>query len=204
MGSHGNGLDDKWGGQRTQREKDNPQAEKEKTTKTRDQRRKRRPLGSVFVGQAPQKRSLAGAASCLLPTMVAPLAKKLCEMGSKYTCQVWQKYGQKMPKKHKIARTSSRRHQFWPTGLFFLTFWPEPVTLRGPNIAHFRKQEPIQNSAPNVRRLPEKPLKTVLTHQNDHRGRKRGKVAFLEFNFHHFKGQHGPFLEASGFTPGVA
>ena len=28
--------------------------------KTREQRRQRRPLGSVFVGQAPQKRSLAG------------------------------------------------------------------------------------------------------------------------------------------------
>ena len=46
--------------------------------KTRGQRRQRRPLGSVFVGQAPQKRSLAGAASCLLHNMVAPLAKKAC------------------------------------------------------------------------------------------------------------------------------
>ena len=34
--------------------------------KTREQRRQRRPLGSVFVGQAPHKRSLAGAASRLL------------------------------------------------------------------------------------------------------------------------------------------
>ena len=50
------------------------------------------------------------------------------------------------------------------------------------------KQHAVQNSAPNVRRLPEKPLKMLLTHQNDHRRRKKGKVAFLEFNFEHFKG----------------
>ena len=49
--------------------------------KTRDQRRQRRPLASVFVGQAPQKRSLADSASCLLPTMAAPLAKKPRKMG---------------------------------------------------------------------------------------------------------------------------
>ena len=89
--------------------------------KTRDQRRKRRPLGSVFVGQAPQKRSLAGAASCLLPTMVAPWAKKACEMGSKYTCQIWQKYGKNMAKKcqkmHQIGRKLSKQHPYWPTGL---------------------------------------------------------------------------------------
>ena len=39
--------------------------------KKRDQRRKRRPLGSVFAGQAPQRGSLADSASCLLPTMFA-------------------------------------------------------------------------------------------------------------------------------------
>ena len=66
--------------------------------KTREQRRQRRPLGSVFVGQAPQKRSQAGAASCLLQNMVAPLAKKACQMGSKYTCQTWRKIWQKLPK----------------------------------------------------------------------------------------------------------
>ena len=64
------------------------------------------------------------------------------------------------------------------------------------------KQQPLQNSTPNVRRLPEKPLKTLPTHQNDHRGLKKGKVAFLEFNFQHFKGWHGRSLEASGFYPG--
>ena len=67
--------------------------------KTREQRRQRRPLGSVFVGQAPQKRSLAGAASCLLHNMVAPLAEKVCQMGSKYTCQIWRKKWQKTAKK---------------------------------------------------------------------------------------------------------
>ena len=75
--------------------------------KKRDQRRQRRPLGSVFVGQAPQKRSLAGAASCLLPNMVAPWAVKACKMGIKYTCQIRGKEGQKTAKKtHKIDRKS--------------------------------------------------------------------------------------------------
>ena len=67
--------------------------------KTRAQRHQRRPLGSVFVGQAAQKRSLAGAASCFLPNMVAPLAEKACQMGSKYTCQIWRKIWQKTAKK---------------------------------------------------------------------------------------------------------
>ena len=67
--------------------------------KTRDQRRQRRPLGSVFVGQAPQTRSLAGAALCLLHNVVAPLAKKACQMGSKYTCQIWRKKWPKTAKK---------------------------------------------------------------------------------------------------------
>ena len=49
--------------------------------KTRDQRRKSRPLASVSVGQAPQKRSLADSASCLLPTMAVPLAKKPRKIG---------------------------------------------------------------------------------------------------------------------------
>ena len=42
--------------------KNHAEAEKKKTMKKRAQRRKRRPLGSVFVGQAPQKRSLADSA----------------------------------------------------------------------------------------------------------------------------------------------
>ena len=67
--------------------------------KTRDQQRQRRPLGSVFVGQAPQEGTLAGAASYLLPNMVAPLAEKACQIGSKYTCQIWRKIWQKTAKK---------------------------------------------------------------------------------------------------------
>ena len=67
--------------------------------KTREERRQRRPLGSVFVGQARQKRSLAGSASCLLPNMVAPLAEKACQMGRKYTCQIWRKIWRKTAKK---------------------------------------------------------------------------------------------------------
>ena len=66
---------------------------------TREERRQRRPLGSVFVGQAPQKRGLAGATSFVLPNMVAPVAEKACQMGSKYTCQIWRKKWQKTAKK---------------------------------------------------------------------------------------------------------
>ena len=66
--------------------------------KTQEQWRQRRPLGSVFVGQALQKRSLAGAASCLLHNMVAPLAEKACHMGTKYTYQIWRGKWQKTAK----------------------------------------------------------------------------------------------------------
>ena len=86
--------------------------------KTRDQRRQRRPLGSVFVGQAPQKRSLAGAASCLLPNMVAPLAEKACQMGSKlYMPNMAKNIAKNCPKMHKIDRKSSKQHQIWPMRL---------------------------------------------------------------------------------------
>ena len=88
--------------------------------KTRDERRQRRPLGSVFVGQAPQKLILAGSAPCLLPNVVARLAEKACQMGSKYTCQIWQKKMPKnCPKTHKFDRKSSKRHQIWPMRLLF-------------------------------------------------------------------------------------
>ena len=81
--------------------------------KKREQRRQRRPLGSVFVGQAPQKRSLAGAASCLLHNMVAPLAKKACHMGSKYTCQIRRKKWQKTAKKRvKMTGNHQNRTRF--------------------------------------------------------------------------------------------
>ena len=87
--------------------------------KTREQRRQRRPLGSVFVGQAPQKRSLAGAASCLLHNMLAPLAKKACKMGSKYTCQIWQKIWQKTAKKRtKLTVNHRNGTRFGQLGCF--------------------------------------------------------------------------------------
>ena len=93
--------------------------------KTREQRRQRRPLGSVFVGQAPQKRSLAGAASCLLHNMVASLAKKACHMGSKYTCQIWRKkMAENCQKTHKIDCKSSKQHPIWPIRLLFWRFGP--------------------------------------------------------------------------------
>ena len=42
--------------------KNHAEADKKKTMKKRVQRRKRQPLGSVFVGQAPQNQSLADSA----------------------------------------------------------------------------------------------------------------------------------------------
>ena len=83
--------------------------------RTRDQRHQRRPLGSVFVGEAPQKWSLAGAASCLLSNKVAPLAKKACQMGSRYKCQLWRKIWRKTANKP----TKSKWHQIWPIRLIF-------------------------------------------------------------------------------------
>ena len=81
--------------------------------KTREERRQRRPLGSVFVGQAPQKRSLAGAASCLLHNMVAPLAEKV------YMPNMAKKMAKNCLKTHKIHRKSSKRHLTWPIRLLF-------------------------------------------------------------------------------------
>ena len=42
--------------------KNHAEAEKKKTMRKRVQRRKRPPLGSVFVGQVPRKQSLADSA----------------------------------------------------------------------------------------------------------------------------------------------
>ena len=81
-------------------------------------------------------------------------------------------------------------------------FWPEPVILRGFNMLQLRKWEPIPNSAPNFRRMPQKLLKTVLIHQNDHHRPKKRKVAFLEFDCDHFKGLHGRGLRRAVFRGG--
>ena len=87
--------------------------------KTREQRRQRRPLGSVFVWQAPQKRSLAGATSCLLHNMVAPLAKEACQMGSTYTCQIWRQKWQKNAKKRtKLTVNHRNGTRFGQLGCF--------------------------------------------------------------------------------------
>ena len=106
-----------------------------------------------------------------------PLAHYGCPIGQKalsdaqqvYMPNVAQNMAKSCQKLHKIDRKSSQQHKFWPMGLFFLTFWPEPVNLKGG-------------------RLPEKPLKTLLTHQSDYRPRKKGKVAFLEFHCDHVQG----------------
>ena len=89
----------------------------------------------------------------LLARLVAPWAKKPCQMGSKYTCQIWQKYGKKLPK----------NAQNWP-----YLIKTAPILANGGVFLTFGQ--------------------TLPTHQNDYRGLKRGKVAFLEFNFEHFKG----------------
>ena len=43
--------------------------------------------------------------------------------------------------------------------LDFLTFWPEPVILRGCNTSRFRKQQPIQNSGKIPGHYPENYLR---------------------------------------------
>ena len=79
--------------------------------KTREQRRQRQPLGSVFVGQAPQKKEPSGC--CLLP-----LAQYGCPIGGKglphghqvYIPNVAKKMAENCQKTHKIDRKSSKRH----------------------------------------------------------------------------------------------
>ena len=50
--------------------------------------------------------------------------------------------------------------------------------------------------------LPEKPLKTVLIHQNDHHRPKKRSVAFLELHCDHFKGLRGTVLRGAVFQGG--
>ena len=196
------GVQMRKGRTRTQRQKDHSKAEKVKTMKTRDQRRQRRLLGSVFVGPAPQKRSLAGAASCFLPHMVAPLMEKACQMGSKYTCQIWRKIWQKTAKKRtKLTVNHQSGTKFGHRGCFSDVL-AQLVNSRGYNRVQLRKHEPIPNSAPYFRRLPEKLLKTILIHQNDHHRPNRRKVAFLEFHCNHFKGPHCGVLRRAVFQGG--
>ena len=57
-------------------------------------------------------------------------------------------------------------------------------------------------SSEQHQRLPEKPLKTVLIHQNEHHRPNRGKVALLEFDCDHFKGLHCRVLRRAVFQGG--
>ena len=67
-------------------------------------------------------------------------------------------------------------------------FCHEPIILRGNNMGQIGTWQPVQNSAPILRRLVEKPLKTVLFHQNDYKWPKNRKVAWLDFRCDHFEG----------------
>ena len=69
-------------------------------------------------------------------------------------------------------------------------------------MVQLRKKEPIPNSAPNFQRLPERPLKTVLIHGNNHHRPEKRKVAFLELDCDHLKGLHGRVLRRAVFQGG--
>ena len=60
----------------------------------------------------------------------------------------------------------------------FPTFCHELIILRGKNKGQISTWQPVQNSAPIRQRLVEKPLKTVLFHQNDYQWPKNQKVAW--------------------------
>ena len=68
------------------------------------------------------------------------------------------------------------------------TFWQKLIILRGDNMGQIHTWQPVQNSAPIRRRLVEKPLKTVLFHQNDYQWPKNRRVAWLYFRCDHFEG----------------
>ena len=127
-----------------------------------------------FCGRSPTTTEPSG---CYLP----PLAEYGCPMGGKglqdgqqvYMPNMAKNMAKNCQKTHKIDRKSSKRHLIWPMRFFFPTFRPKSVILRGRNMLQLRKQEPEPNSAPNFRRLPEKLLKTVLIHQDDHHRPKR-------------------------------
>ena len=70
----------------------------------------------------------------------------------------------------------------------FPTFCHESIILRGYNMCQIRTWQPEQNLAPIWRRLVEKPLKTVLFHQNDYQWPKNRKVPFFIFRCDHFEG----------------
>ena len=101
--------------------------------RTRDRRRQRRPLGSVCVGQAPQKRSLAASASCLLPNMVAPWRKRLATWAASIHAKYGEKYGKKVPKNAQIQLQIIKTAPNLANEVGNSIFWPEPVILSGCN-----------------------------------------------------------------------
>ena len=124
----------------------------------------------------------------LLAHYGCPMGQKALSDGEQVYMPNMAKIWQKLPKKcTKLAVNHQNGTNFGQRGCFSVVL-ARARHFEGCNIAQLCRQHALQNSAPNVRRLPEKPLKTLLAHQNDHRRRKKGKVAFLEFNFEHFKG----------------
>ena len=79
----------------------------------------------------------------------------------------------------------------------FPTFWHEPIILRGNNMSQISTWQPVQNSAPIRRRLVEKPLKTMLFHQNDYQWPKNRRVAWLYFRCDHFEGHMSHILRTA-------
>ena len=68
-----------------------------------------------------------------------------------------------------------------------------PLGHQGYRLRSHNKDQPLCSG------YTEKPLKTVLIHQNDHHRPKKRKVAFLEFDCNHFKGLHGRVLRRAVF-----
>ena len=79
----------------------------------------------------------------------------------------------------------------------FPTFWHELIILRGGNKGQICPWQPVKNSAPIRRRLVEKPLKTVLFHQNDYHWLKNRRVAWLYFRCDHFEGHMSHILRTA-------
>ena len=76
-------------------------------------------------------------------------------------------------------------------------FCHEPIILRGNKLGQIGTWQPVQNSAPILRRLVEKPLKTVLFHQNDYKWPKNRRVAWLYFRCDHFEGHMSHILRTA-------
>ena len=96
----------------------------------------------------------------------------------------------KLPQNHKTVPHLANK-------VDFPTFWHEPIILRGSTMSQICTWQPVQNSAPFLRRLVEKPLKTVLFHQNDYQWPKNRMVAWLYFRCDHFEGHMSHLLRTA-------